>query len=176
MLKFLSGFLFMFFMLDAAFALPPIGDTEKRLNTGTFNYVPDQLGIQLIENRIITLKCQYDFSKQGGAVATYNLKAMDGADCKLPNKALVMQATIDVITAGVTPSSGTIAIGTGVAINDIKTATAAASITGVLDGVPNWAAANKVKTAAVVTPSMTIATGKITAGKFNVFISYLLSN
>jgi hypothetical protein len=157
-----------------AFALPRLSIVEKRLNLSANAGPSILLGTQLVSNKIQLLKCQYDFSKQGGVVGTISLKGPDGANCALPTKAIVNDVLIDVLTAP-TGATATIAVGTGQATNDIKAATAVASFTGLMDGVPVGSAATSIKLTADRTPTMTIATANLTAGKFNVFIEYLLS-
>lgn len=174
--------LFQFLMLVTAFALPGIvyalpipSEVETRLNLGAVRGPGVQLGYQVISNKAQLLKCKYDYAVQGGTATSHNLKAVDGSDCLLPAKALVLNGIIDVITAPGSTGSATIAVGTGVAANDLKTATAKASFTGRMDVIPVHTAATAIKLSTVAkTPTMTIGTAALTSGKFNVYIEYLL--
>lgn len=161
-----------------SFAMPVPANVEFRLNHGVAPANPGVLlGYQVISNKVQLLKCTYSFAVQGGSsAAAINLKGPDGADCKLPLNAIVMEGLIDVLTAPTSSGSATVAVGTGQAANDLKTATAKASFTGKLDVVPVWTAATAIKMTATRTPTVTIAVSDLTAGKFNVFIHYLLSN
>lgn len=134
-----------------------------------------QLGTIVIKDQVRILKATYDFSVLGGAVGTVNLKGPDGKNVVLPNKALVVGCFIDVLTAGTTSASGTIAISTGQTAADIKAALAAASYTGIVACIPIGTAATAIKLTADRTMTATIATGAITAGKFNVIVQYVLS-
>lgn len=161
-----------------SFALPLYPSVvEKSLNLGNTRGPSVQLGYQVISGKEQLLKCKYDFALQGGSsAAAINLKAVDGTNCQLPANAVVIAGLIDVLTSPLSNGSATIAVGTGNAANDLKTATAKASFTGKLDVVPVRTAATAIKITAAKNPTMTIATAPLTAGKFNVFIQYLLSD
>lgn len=165
------------FLSQTSFAMPVPANAEFRLNHGPSSGGPGvQLGYQVISNKVQLMKCKYDVSVQGGSsAAAITLLNVDGSQCTLPSKAIVLHALIDVITTPIGASS-TIAVGTGQAANDIKTATATASYTGILAGVPVGDAAHAIKMTAERKPTMTIAVAPLTVGKFNVFIQYLLSN
>lgn len=171
-------------------------DVEKRLNlSGGTDYAPLMLGSQIVRRSKRVVKGLYDFSVLGGAIGTIKLidpvqaissqpklLGVQGVpNLILPPSSIIVRALIDVITAPV-GASATIAIGTGVAANDLKTATAITSYSvGLLDGIPVNTAATSIKVpvaqaAPGVNPSMTIATTALTAGKFNVHIEYYLSD
>lgn len=133
------------------------------------------LGTIVIKDQVRVLKGTFDFAVNGGAVGVTNLRGANGQPVILPNKAIVVDCVIDVITPGTTSASGTIAIGTGQAANDLKAALAAASYTGILACIPVGTAATAIKMTADRTMTATIATGAITAGKFNVLVQYVIS-
>ena len=162
---------------NSAFALERDINTEFNLNLASPNEMRQaQLGTQLIEGTIRTMKCQYSFARQGGAISAIKLQTVDGEACRLAKNSVVLYAQIDAITAAV-GTSATISIGTGQAANDIMAATAITTFTtGRFDGLPFWTAATSIKITADTNPTMTIATTALTAGKFNVFISYVTSN
>lgn len=144
----------------------------NHVNPGIAN--KDQLGKLVLKHSERVLKCTYDFSKLGGAVGTVNLQDEDGKSCIVPNKAIIEQVLIDVLTAGTTSAAGTAAI-TAQSAGDLKAALAAASYTGIVAGIPVGTAATAIKMTADRTVKQTIATGALTAGKWNVLIRYEIS-
>lgn len=159
------------------YSMPTLPNVEFRLNHGDMVGPGVLLGSQVITNKEQLLKCRYDFSMQGGSsAAAINLKnVVDGTNCELPSGAIITDGLIDIITAPVGNSS-TIAFGSGQAANDLKTATATASLTGLVTLIPVGTAATAIKMTAIRKPTITIATAALTVGKFNVFIKYLLGN
>ncbi len=133
-----------------------------------------QLGTRLMLERTYNLRCKYDFAVQGGAVGSVNLLNPSGAACKVPKNAIIQNVLIDVVTAGTTSASGTMAL-TAQTAGDLKAALAAASYTGLLDGIPVDTAATSIKLTADRTIIGTIATGALTAGKWYVHIRYIMS-
>ncbi len=122
------------------------------------------------------VKAVYDFSVDGGAVGSINLKDEFGNLLVMPIGAIITNVTLDVITPCTTSASGTLAIDSQSA-GDLLTATAAASVTGKLAGTPVGTAATWVKIATSAKQlKATIATGALTAGKAYIFIEYLLSS
>lgn len=144
----------------------------NHVNPGIAN--KQQLGRLVIKHTQRLLKCTYDFAKLKGAIGTVNLLNEDGQKCVVPSKSVIDQVYIDVITPGTTSASGTAAINMQTA-GDLKAALAAASYTGIVAGIPVGTAATAIKTTADRTVTQTIATGALTAGKWNVLIMYLLS-
>jgi hypothetical protein len=128
----------------------------------------------LLDGQKGSVRAKYDFATQGGAVSTINLLDEEGNAVKLPDNAIITDVIIDVITAPTSGGSATIAVG-AVASNDLLGATAIASFTGILQGVPDDAVANMIKLSAEATLDMTIATAALTAGKFIVFVDYVVS-
>lgn len=119
--------------------------------------------------------CQYSFAIQGGATTTVNLKQLDGvSNCTLPTKAIIWDGLIDTVTAITSVGSPTIAIGANTT-TDLKGATASASYSGVTAIVPVGTAATAVKLTAERTITATIAASAVSAGKFRVFLDYVLS-
>lgn len=133
------------------------------------------LGSLVTEQKVWTLKAVYDFSKLGGAIGTVVLKGPDGLNAVLPKGAVIRDCLIDVVTAPTSGGSATIALGTGQSGTDLKSATAIASYTGLVACVPVGTAATAIKLTADRSPTATIATAALTAGKINVFIDYTLS-
>lgn len=158
-------------------AYPPATEIEYQLNRGTEAMRRAQLGTQITQHKVQVLKAVYDFSLQGGSSAgAVSLLDADGKAAVLPNKAIIKNVLIDVVTALTSGGSATVAIGSGQAANDLKAALAIASYTGRVAGVPVNTAATAIKLTANRTPTVTIATAPLTAGKLNIFIEYLLSD
>jgi hypothetical protein len=169
-------------LLLAMFAAQANAATQAEINAAQFNFnrgsaamAKHQLGTVVFKQRETSMKCTYDFSTQGGAVGTVNLKAEDGKNCTIPKKAIIRDTLIDVVTAPTSGGSATIAIGSGASATDLKGATAIASYTGLVAGIPIGSAATAIKMAADQNPYITIATAALTAGKLNVHIKYQLS-
>lgn len=174
-MKIILTFITMLF-LGTAMALPLPADVAFMLNQGNVNYAPLKLGDQIVLNKVQTVRCSYTASVQGGStVATKTLKATDGSDCVIPDNAIIIKVLVDVVTTMVGPSA-TLSLGVlpgGATV--LKASTAVASFTGIMDGTPAYTAATAVKTTANVSPVLTVGTAALTSGKFNVFISYVLS-
>lgn len=165
------------FLVAPAFAgtLVETRDAQFGLNKASPNMMAKyQLGTTLVSNRIHIAKAKYDFAVQGGAITTSgNLVGENGLLVQLPNKAVVVNCLIDVLTPATTSASGTIALSAQSA-GDLKAALAAASYTGLVACVPVGSAATSIKLTADRTLTYAIATGAITAGKFWVYVYYIL--
>lgn len=135
------------------------------------------LGYQVISNRVSLLKCVLNVPVTGGSsTVAIKLKAVDGSNCELPNKSIVVDSLIDVITTPVTSGATNISFGTGQSTTDIKGATAKASYTGLLAGVPVGTAATAIKMTADRIPIATVSGQALSTGKINVFLYYLLGD
>lgn len=154
---------------------------EFSLNKGS-GFSNHLLGSKVIRDSMRHVVAQYDFAKDGGAISTITLRgpATAGSNQRpkvvLPKGSIVVGCYIDVITPGTTSASGTMAIGTGAATNDLKAALAAASYSGIVACVPTGTAATSIKLASDSTMTVSIATGAFTAGKWNIHVMYLLSD
>lgn len=154
-----------------------VNASEFELNRASPNAMArNRLGGIVEKKTVRTIKAVYDFSVLGGSsAAAISLKNYDGTTAVIPNSAIVRNCVIDVITTPTTSTSATIAIGTGQAANDLKTATAVASYTGLMACIPVGSAASSIKMTADRTPTVTVATGFVTSGKINVLIDYSMS-
>jgi len=128
----------------------------------------------LLDGQKGSVRAKYDFAVQGGAVGAISLLDEEGNAVTLPDNAIITNAIIDVITPPTSASTPTIAVGVAAA-NDLKTATAIASFTGILQGIPDGTVAAAIKTEAEETLTMTIAGTTLTDGKFIVFADYVVS-
>lgn len=116
---------------------------------------------------------QYDFSIHGGAVGSISLRQ------KLPKSAILIHSVIEVLTAPTSGGSATIAVNTEAA-GDVLTATAIGSApwssTGLKTATPViGTASGYIKTTADRDITITVATAALTAGKFNIFLFYLMN-
>lgn len=137
------------------------------------NFTPlEGLGTELMKVKN-TLRCSYDFAVQGGAISAIKLLDPAGNVATLPDKAVITQVYIDTITTPTSAGSATIAIGANTA-TDLKAATAIATYTGVIAGVPVGTGATMVKVTAERQILATVAVDTLTAGKFDVYIDYVL--
>ena len=179
-MKFLIVFILSLTSLVANAALRNQGSTTHAnavtlLNKGalapTANTV--RLGLALKEQLGVAMGT-YSFATQGGAIGTINLKDGDGKDLKLPANAIIKNVVIDVLTAPTSGGSATIAV-TAVSSGDLKAATAIASFTGILQGIPANTVGTAIKLSSEKTLSMAIAVAALTAGKFNVLVEYVVS-
>jgi hypothetical protein len=163
-------------MASAAHAdLASVNAATFQLDHGNLRAI-NQVGTSVYKSRVHSAKCTYDFAVSGGS-SSANIKLLDskGQPCSLPNKAIIRDVLIDVITAPTSGGSATISLGSGVTAVDFKALTAIASYTGLVAGIPVGSAATAIKLAADQTPVAKIAVAPLTAGKFNVQIQYQLS-
>ena len=153
-------------------------EKQFRFNQASPNAMAvERLGTFVVKQKVHVAIASYDFAVQGGVIGTGNLINVETKKAAtLPKNALIVDCVIDVQTPATTSASGTIALGTGQAGNDLKGALAAASYTGRVACVPVGTAATMIKLTADRTMTYTIDTGAITAGKFNVIVQYVLSN
>lgn len=118
---------------------------------------------------------EYDFAVDGGAISTIPLRAGSGSQGPIPANAVVFAGYNEVLTLFTTGTAATAAL-TVEGANDLQTATivsgAPYSTTGVKSIVPVATGAAAIKTTAVRSPSIVIATGTITAGKLRLVLLY----
>jgi hypothetical protein len=119
-------------------------------------------------------KFSYDFAALGGSQGDITLVGEP-----LPIKAIVFDGCVDVITIPV-GAGASIAVSTSQSADDLVAAAAISgapwSTTGIKAMVPVGDAAHAIKMTAERAPKMTISGADLTAGKFNVFIHYFLSD
>ena len=123
-------------------------------------------------------RATYDFAEHGGAISAI------GLGVTIPDNAIVCGGFIDVVTTCTTAAAdaGTMAIHVQSA-NDIVTATAVSAGGNIWDAglhpiVPkaNTPESTGIKLTAAREITATIATQAFTAGKFNVFLYYLVGD
>jgi len=151
-------------------------DLEASINSGATlpSLQGEKVGSLMLRGSIQVAIASYDFAVQGGATGTVDLLGLDGKPVVIPQNAIIVDSLIDVLTPCTTSASGTIAL-TAQTAADLRAATAAATYTGLLAGIPVGTAATSIKMTADRTLRATIATGAITAGKFNLIVEYIYS-
>lgn len=175
---------------------PTLQEQETILGKGpSWAYKPAGFGGEFVRGRKLSFKGVYDFAFQGGAIANINLydartaptsgppiKSNGFSPLVLPYNFIVMLALIDVITAPTSGGSATIAFSTGASNNDLLTATAIASLTGLVATTPVGTAASAIKIGSAVTgsqgviPFIKVQTATLTAGKINVHFEGFLGD
>lgn len=116
----------------------------------------------------------YDFATDGGGTGTITLRsaASDLSGNSVPSGAVVLGGYVDVSIA-VVSATGTVAL-TLESAGDILAATGQAGLTvGRKSIIPAFTGASTVKTTAVRSLTMTIATAALTAGQFTVTLLYI---
>lgn len=152
-----------------------VESADVKLLLNKMNSVASKVRLgSLLDGQKGSAKGKYDFTVSGGAVSTINLLDEEGNAVKLPNKAIITNCIIDVITAPTSASTPTISVGI-VSTTDLLAATAIASVTGIVQGVPVNTVGSAIKLTAEKTLGMSIAGTTLTAGKFMVFVDYVVS-
>ena len=120
------------------------------------------------------LEAVYDFSVNGGAIGSIALNDASGNPLNIPEKAIVINAHIEVETAVTSSGSATVAFGLLANTDAFKAATGKATL--VEDYVVGASNDLPLKMA-IPTPVMaTVAVAALTAGKFRIFIKYIEGN
>lgn len=171
--KVLLGFCLL--TLPAYAALPPLSEVEFVLNnSGQGAQV--QLGTQIAAKKLHALRAQYDFATLGGAKQAHSLLDVDGKAAVLPDNAIVVDCMVDVITAPDSTAAAAISFGLASAadVRELQVATNTYA-SGRVACVPVGSAATSIKVTSDTTPTMTIATFPLTAGKLNLWLWYVVS-
>lgn len=120
------------------------------------------------------LVVEYDFATHGGAVGTINLTQV------IPKGAILKanEATIETITPLTSGGLATIEVGYAGVNNAFHASTAfsAAPFNAANSVAAPTPAANRVKLTAGTTATVTIGTAALTAGKFKLYIPYIINN
>jgi hypothetical protein len=124
-------------------------------------------------NTVGSMVAVYDFSVLGGAVGSVTLKDLDGNDAVLPKGAIIKNGFLRVLTAAASAGgSGTIAFGANTT-TDLKTATDADTLSGIVAIIPVGTAATAVALTADRNLQATIATEALTAGKIELHVDFV---
>ena len=136
----------------------------------------DLIDAALGSNRF--LKATYDFAVDGGEISDI------GLGVSLPDNAIITRAWYDVITTLTSEGTDAATVGIGIPTDDAGGIVAPAEINtgtpwdaGLHEAIQDGtAAAMSVKTTAEREITTTIAVQKVTAGKFNLFVEYVISD
>jgi hypothetical protein len=122
---------------------------------------------------ISVMRAGYDFAVDGGAVGTITL-----ANFTIPAGAIILGGLLDVTTLVTSGGAATVSIGIEGAA-DVVAATAVSgapySTTGRKSVIPAWTGATTIKTTVARSVTATIATATLTAGAFDVYLFYLMT-
>jgi hypothetical protein len=151
----------------------PAADVKLLLNKMNSTAQKIRLG-SLLDGQKGCAKGKYSFAVQGGAVGSVDLLDEEGNAVKIPDNAIVTNAIIDVVTAPTSASTPTVAVSL-VDAGDLKTATAIASFTGIIQGTPANTVGTAIKTDGEKTLTATIAGTTLTDGLFYVHLDYVVS-
>jgi len=139
------------------------------------------LGTQLSNTRNLAVG-KYSYAVQGGAVGNISLlndlNAGNVASnyTTIPDNAIIQNAWVDVLTQPTSSSAASIKVEL-VNDGDILGSTAKASFTGMLQGIPDAATIGDwIKLSADKVLKIEVVTTALTAGKFNVYIEYILGD
>jgi hypothetical protein len=119
-----------------------------------------------------TWKGSYSFAVDGGGTGTYVLRSNDGP---IPVNSYILSGVLDVSAGFTTSASGQGALSVEGA-NDLVSATivsgAPYSTTGNKSLVPVGTGATAIQTTAALSPAFAISVGAITAGAFDLILTY----
>jgi hypothetical protein len=131
----------------------------------------------LLHRTLTCIKGVYNFANQGGAISSINLLDDLGNACVFPPNALILESFSNWTTAVTSAGSATVALGSGQSTTDLLAATAKASLTGLVAGLPVFTAATTIALGTTSTGyqmEATIAVAALTAGVANIYAFYVL--
>lgn len=151
------------------YLLNNLGSTGQKTQLGTL--------VNRTKNLLIA---KYSFAVQGGTTASdiSLLTSLTNSQsfAVLPNKAIITNVWIDTLTQPTSAGSATVAIN-AVNAGDLLAATGkAVLVVGFKQGIPTGATTTFIKLTAAKTIKATIGTAILTAGKFNVYIEYVIGD
>lgn len=154
-------------------------DSEFVLNHSSSAAQKVQLGT-LINKTPNLLVAKYSYAVQGGSTIA-DISLLTNLNDKksyavLPNKAIIKNVWLDVLTQPVATGSATVAVKASSAGDLLGTTAKAAMPVGMLQGVPAGTTTTFIKLSAQKTVKATVATSPLTAGKFNVYIEYVIGD
>jgi hypothetical protein len=122
--------------------------------------------------RLKTVRGEYEFAVDGGAVSTITLRGDNG----IPAGSYILGGFIEVDTAVTSGGAATVAVSVESA-GDLLAAAAVAgapwSTTGRKSVIPVFTGATTIKTTVTRSVTIAVATAALTAGKFRVVLVYL---
>lgn len=135
-----------------------------------------RLGDKLEKETDLSLKAQWKYSRDGGAIGTIKLiNPLTGTQAVLPQYAIVRNCVIDVVTTTSEGAGASFSVSTGQATGDLKASAQASSYTGQVACIPVGTAATAVKLTADSNMSIAVGTATLTGGEINVIVDYVMS-
>lgn len=122
--------------------------------------------------RVKTVRGEYDFAVDGGAVSTITLRG----DNTIPAGAVILGGYVEVDTAVTSGGAATVAVnveGAGDTVAAAVVSGAPWSTTGRKSVIPAFTGATTLKTSVARSIAITIAVAVLTAGKFRVVLLYV---
>ncbi len=119
------------------------------------------------------VRADYDFAVQGGAVGTINLLGSTA----IPANSVILDGYLEVLTAVTSGGAGTMSLGVeanGDVVAQAAVSGAPWSTTGRKSIHPAATGAASLKTTVARDVAMVIGTAALTAGKFSVYMKYLI--
>lgn len=130
------------------------------------------MGILEGTGRLKTVRGEYDFAADAGAVSTITLRG----DNSIPAGAVILGGYLEVDTALTSGGAATVAVnseGAGDLLAAAAVSGAPWSTTGRKSIIPVFTGVSTVKTTVVRSLTITIAVATLTAGKFRVVVVYV---
>lgn len=123
-----------------------------------------------------TVKAEYDFAIDGGAIGTLTLRGISGQGNTVPADSVILGGYLYVITPPTSGGAGTGAIG----IEGAADVVAAAAVSGApwstggnKSVIPVFTGATSIRTTVARSLTLAIASAALTAGKFHVTLVYV---
>lgn len=157
--------------------VPLPSDVENLLNQSAVHASNVKLGTQVTQKKMNVLKAVYNYAVLGGGSLAYGssviLRDAAGGQAVLPKKAIITKVYIDTLTA---VSGVNVAIGANT-FGDIYKMRNVSTLSGLQTGIQDGSTVFFTKIGGAKTAiTASFGDGRATAGKFNVFIEYLLSD
>lgn len=148
-------------------------DIKKQLIGDQFFGAPGaeiKLGSELA-NQMVAIKCNYKFSRDGGAVGAIKLKDHNGDVVKVPNGFLIWDGVTLVKSQVTSGGAATLSLGANTATDlDNAEAVASFSANAKIAIAPVGTAASAILVTAEREITLTVATAALTAGEFDLFL------
>jgi len=157
--------------------VPLPADTENLLNQSAVHASQVRLGTQVTQKKVNVLKAVYNHAVLGGGQYAWGssviLRDAAGGQAVLPKNAIIQKVIIHTLTAvqGVNVAIGANTVG------DIYPMKRYSTLSGIQTGIQDGSTALMSKIGGAKTSiTASFGDGSASAGKFNVFIEYLLSD
>lgn len=154
-------------------------DSEYILNHSSSAAQKVQLGT-LINKTSNLLIAKYSFAVQGGSTAAPISLLTDLSKplsyAVLPNKAIIKNMWVSVLTQPASSGTSTVSLGAVSGVDLLAATDKSVLVAGMLQGIPDGSTTKMIKLSADKTVKASVGTTALTAGKFNVFIEYVIGD